>query len=283
MKDSEIFITGANGQLGRALRQKYPGAKSADIDELDITNKASVEAFDWSGIKVIFNAAAYTNVDGAETAEGQAAAQKVNAEAVGYLAAIAKEHDIILVHISTEYVFDGTKKPHKEDEAPSPLSAYGKSKAAGDKAVAQAPKHYILRISWLIGEGKNFVRTMLELGRKGVSPSVVSDQIGRLTFTTELVKAADFLLKNNCESGTYNISNDGPVASWADITREIFKLADLESQVTDVTTSEYFKNKPETAPRPLNSELDLSKIKAAGYKPRDWRDDLADYVKKEMS
>jgi dTDP-4-dehydrorhamnose reductase len=114
------------------------------------------------------------------------------------------------------------KTLHAEDEDFSPLSVYGASKAAGDIAVSLAPKHYILRTSWVIGEGKNFVRTMLELGKKGVAPSVVSDQIGRLTFTKELVKAIDLLLKDNHEYGTYNVSNGGEPASWADITRSNF-------------------------------------------------------------
>jgi len=283
MNDSEIFIVGANGQLGTALKHKYPGAKSADIDELDITDKKSVDDFEWNGIKIILNAAAYTNVDGAETAEGQVAAQKVNAEAVGYLADIAKAHDMTLVHISTDYVFNGSKTPHTEDEAFSPLSVYGKTKADGDKAAASVPKHYILRTSWVIGEGKNFVRTMLELGQKGINTSVVSDQIGRLTFTSQLVEAADYLLRNGCDFGTYNISNDGPVVSWADITRKIFELAGYQNTVTDVTTADYYAGKDGIAPRPLNSELDLSKVRSVGFLPKNWQEDLATYIKKELS
>src|SRR5689334_16648987 len=112
MQDSEIFIVGAKGQLGLALQSQYPGAKNADIDELDITDQQSVENFDWSGIRVILNAAAFTNVDGAETAEGRIAAWKVNADAVANLAAVAAQKDIVLVHISTDYVFDGTQNPH---------------------------------------------------------------------------------------------------------------------------------------------------------------------------
>ena len=200
MNESSIFIVGAKGQLGLALQQKYPGAQNADIDELDITDQKSVETFDWSGIKIILNAAAYTNVDGAETPEGRRSAWQVNAVAVGHLQQVATKLDMTLVHISTDYVFDGSKNPHTEDEQFSPLSVYGASKAAGDIAVSLAPKHYILRTSWIIGEGKNFVRTMLELGKKGVNPSVVSDQIGRLTFTSELVRAIDHLLSKNQNS-----------------------------------------------------------------------------------
>lgn len=278
-----IFIVGANGQLGQALQAKYPEAQKADVDELDITDKNSVENFDWSGIEIILNAAAYTNVDGAETAEGRVAAWAVNADAVANLVSVAAQKDITLVHISTDYVFDGVQDSHKEDEAFSPLSVYGASKAAGDLVVSLAPKFYILRSSWVIGEGKNFVRTMLELGNKGVNPSVVSDQVGRLTFTTELVSAIDHLLTAKPDFGTYNLTNDGEPASWAEITRKIFEFAGLPNTVTDVTTAEYFKDKPEAAPRPLNSTLDLAKIQATGFKSRDWLSDLKNYISQSAS
>lgn len=282
MSSAKIFIVGANGQLGTALREKYPDAKFADIDELDITDKKSVDAFDWSGIDVIVNAAAYTNVDGAETPEGRVAAWKVNAEAVGNLTHPVWRKEMTLVHISTDYVFDGTKNPHSEDEPFSPLSAYGTTKAAGDLLVSQVDKHYILRTSWVIGEGKNFVRTMLELGQKDVNPTVVSDQVGRLTFTNELVRAIDHLLKTKAPFGTYNVTNSGEPASWADITREIFGLAGLPNAVTDTTTEEYYKGKESIAPRPLQSTLDLDKIKATGFEPRDWKNDLKEYIKREL-
>ncbi len=283
MDSSEIFIVGAKGQLGTALLSKYPGAQSADIDEMDITNRDSVMGFDWFGIKVILNAAAFTNVDAAETADGRVAAWKVNAQAVSYLAEVAAKHDISLVHISTDYVFDGRQDNHKEDEAFSPLSVYGASKAAGDLVVSTHKKHYILRTSWVIGEGKNFVRTMLELGKKGVAPTVVHDQIGRLTFTKVLVEAIDHLLNGAKEFGTYNVSNEGEPVSWADITRTIFQEAGFGLAVTNTTTEDYYKDKEGIAPRPLKSTLDLAKIKATGFTPGNWHDDLRDYIKKELS
>jgi dTDP-4-dehydrorhamnose reductase len=280
---ASYFIIGANGQLGTALRSQYPDAKFADSDELDITDKASVEAFDWAGIDVILNAAAYTNVDGAETTEGRVASWKVNAEAVGNLCAVATKHGIIMVHISSDYVFDGTRSPHSEDEPLSPLSAYGASKAAGDLLVQQLDSHYLLRTTWVIGEGKNFVRTMLGLAQKGVSPSVVSDQVGRLTFTSELVRAIDHLLTAKAAYGTYNVTNSGTPASWADITRTIFELSgNAGLTVTDVATADYFAGKEGIAPRPLQSEMDLTKLQATGFESRDWSDDLTEYIQKEM-
>ncbi len=281
MDEKTIFITGANGQLGTALRRKYPGAQFADIDELDITLEESVNKYDWSNIKVILNAAAYTNVDGAETPEGRVASWKVNAKAVGYLSATARKNDITLVHISSDYVFDGTKSMHKEDEYLSPLSVYGSSKAAGDLIVGTLPKHYVLRTSWVIGEGKNFVRTMLEIGKKGINPKVVSDQIGRLTFTSELVRAIDHLLSTNAPYGAYNISNDGETASWALITKKIYEMAGLKNTVTDTTTDDYFTGKENIAPRPLQSSLDLTKIHSAGFTSVDWESELKRYIEKE--
>ena len=279
-----ILVTGANGQLGTALRSQYPSAKFADIDELDITNSQSVEDFDWSNIDVILNGAAYTNVDGAETNEGRVAAWKVNATAVANLVQVCREHDIMLVHVSSDYVFDGTKQPHLEYESFSPLSVYGASKAAGDLLVATLPKHYILRTTWVIGEGKNFVRTMLGLAEKGISPTVVADQVGRLTFTSELVRAIDHLLTTKAAYGTYNVTNSGPLASWAEITRQIFSLAGYDKlQVVDTTTAEYYAGKECIAPRPLGSDMSLEKLHSTGFDSHDWLEDLKNYIEHEQS
>lgn len=283
MDDAKFVIVGGNGQLGIALREKYPNAQAVDSSELDITDRAAVEAFDWSRVTHILNAAAYTNVDGAETDEGRLAAWAVNADGVANLVAAAAQNDAVLLHISSDYVFDGTNQNHKEDEAFSPLSVYGASKAAGDLAVSLTPKFYILRATWVIGEGKNFVRTMLGLGEKGVSPTVVADQVGRLTFTSELVRIIDHLLSTNAAFGTYNATNDGEPAHWADITREIFKDGGYDLVVTDTTTAEYFAGKEGIAPRPLNSIMNLEKLQATGFNSRDWHDDLREYIAKEQN
>lgn len=284
MDNSNIFIIGANGQLGTALRAQYPKARSADISELDITSRESVDQFDWSDVKTILNAAAFTNVDGAETSEGRVTAWNVNAAAVANLVRIAKKHDIAIVHISSDYVFDGTIEAHLESEHFSPLSVYGASKAAGDIAVSLLEKHYILRTTWVIGEGKNFVRTMLGLADKGVSPTVVADQIGRLTFTNELVRAIDHFLTNRVPYGTYNVTNDGPLASWAEITRKIFEFAGhSELNVTDTTTADYFAGKEGVAPRPLGSNMSLDKLHTTGFKSKNWQDELKIYIEKEVA
>jgi len=283
MDDSKILILGANGQLGKALSKKYPNAVTIDIDSLDITDAEELDRYDWSRTKIILNAAAFTNVDGSETKEGRITAWKVNALAPKLLAGIAIQKDITIVHISSDYVFDGTIINHKEDELFSPLSVYGSSKAAGDIAISLVPNHYILRTSWVIGDGKNFIRTMLELGNKGINPTVVSDQFGRLTFTSELVSVIDFLLNSHAQPGTYNVSNDGLVVSWAEITREIYKIAGLKNSVSDITTKDYSIDKEFIAPRPLQSSLDLGKLKSIGFKFTDWEKELTNYIEKENS
>jgi dTDP-4-dehydrorhamnose 3,5-epimerase len=281
MDSTKILIIGANGQLGRALTKKYPNANSVDLSTLDITDKNAVDSFDWSNVQVILNVAAYTNVDNAEKADGRAAAWKVNAVAVSYLADISLLNNITLIHISTDYVFDGTKTPHLEDESLSPLNVYGSSKAAGDITLSNLPKHYIFRTSWVIGDGNNFVRTMLELGKKGVNPKVVGDQIGRLTFTDELVRVIDYVLENNAPYGTYNVTNSGEPSSWADITRTTYKLAGINNKVESISTSTFYADKPESAPRPLNSILALEKLHQIGFESRDWKENLYNYINRE--
>ncbi|HZM64614.1 MAG TPA: NAD(P)-dependent oxidoreductase [Candidatus Saccharimonadales bacterium] len=284
MDESRFLIIGAYGQLGKALQAKYPKAKAVDRDNFDMTDWEMLSKYDWSGVDVILNAAAYTNVDGAETPEGREAAWKINATGPGYLSKLASEHNITLVHVSSEYVFDGTKSPHTEDEPVTPLGVYAQTKAAGDIAVSITPKYYILRTSWLIGDGPNFVRTMMSLAGKNISPKVVADQVGRLTFTHTLVEAIDNLLQKKADYGIYDISNDGEPANWADITRTIFKeLGHDDLTVTDTTTEEYFADKPGVAPRPKQSAMNLSKIKATGLALRDWREDLQQYIKAEQA
>ena len=279
MNNKAVFITGANGQLGRALQRVFSNATALSRQDLDITNKTAVDSFDWQHGSIIINAAAWTNVDGAETEEGRVASWKVNASAVSNLTRVCRKYDMTMVHISSDYVFDGTKKPHTEDEPLSPLSVYGQSKAAGDLLVEQLDNFYLLRSTWVIGEGKNFVRTMLGLAEKNISPTVVNDQIGRLTFTSELVRIIDHLLSTKASFGTYNATNDGPLASWADITRKIFELSNHKDLiVSNTTTAEYFANKPGVAPRPLNSDMSLDKLHSTGFQSRNWEEDLRQYI-----
>ena len=277
---STYFIVGGSGQLGKALAAQYPQATVVDRAEFDITDAASYESIDWSQYDTFINAAAMTNVDGAETPEGRQLAWAVNATAVGLMAKNATTNDLTLVHISSDYVFDGTKDNHPETEAYAPLGVYGQSKAAGDIAAATTPKHFVLRTSWVIGNGKNFVSIMKDLASRGIRPSVVSDQIGRLTFVSTLVNAIDHLLANRPAYGIYNCSNDGEPASWAEIAQTVFELSGKSiNDVTPVSTEAYYAGKEGIAPRPLKSTLDLSKLKGTGFTPSDWRHELDIYWK----
>lgn len=279
MDTSRIFVTGGNGQLGMALRKLLPEAHFSDHQEFDMTDETAYAAVDWSLYDHVINAAGMTNVDGAETPEGAALAQKINADGVKLLADTASTHGLTLVHVSSDYVFDGTRSPHTEDEAFTPLSKYGRSKADGDIAAATTPKHYIVRTTWVVGKGKNFVRTMWDLAHRDIKPSVVNDQIGRLTFADDLAAGIKHLLETQSPYGTCNLTNDGDIVSWADIARVVYVAAGKSADdVTGVTTAEYYAGKEGIAPRPLQSELDLAKIKSTGFMPRDWREALEEYL-----
>jgi len=262
----KTLILGGKGQLGRALTTLYPEARCVDIDELDLTDPEQVASFDWKGFDTVINAAAWTNVDGAETPEGRIGAWKANAEVPATLARLAIEHRHRLVHISSDYVFDGTHDSWTETDDLCPLSVYGQSKAAGDLAVGIAPRHYLIRTSWVVGDGRNFLRTMGDLADRGSSPAVVCDQIGRLTHTANLAAAIKYLLDVRAPYGTYNCTDAGDPVSWADIAKAVFTAHGRSSaDVTPVTTEEYYAGKYMIAPRPLRSVLDLSKLEATGY------------------
>ncbi|MEO5662785.1 MAG: bifunctional dTDP-4-dehydrorhamnose 3,5-epimerase family protein/NAD(P)-dependent oxidoreductase [Nocardioides sp.] len=276
----KTLIIGALGQLGRALQVDFPGSDLVDlvagdgVSALDLTDAAAVAAWPWHEYSAVLNAAAYTAVDVAETAEGRRTSWAANATAPATLAGLAATHGFTLVHYSSEYVFDGTAVEHTEDEPVSPLGVYAQSKAAGDIAVGLAPRHYLMRTSWVIGEGKNFVRTMATLAANGVSPSVVSDQVGRLTFADELSRATRHLFSAGAAFGTYNISNAGDPMSWATIAREVFtRCGRSGDDVSETTTAEYAAGVLEKggpfAPRPLQSAMSLDKIRATGFEPED--------------
>jgi len=284
MQPKKTLILGARGQLGRALAAAFPGAVGVGRDELDVCSAAAVEAWPWHEYDVVLNAAAYTAVDLAETASGRAEAWAANAVAPALLARVATEHRLTLVHVSSDYVFDGASaEAHSEDEAFSPLGVYGQSKAAGDIAVATTPQHYVVRTSWVIGEGNNFVRTMAKLAADGVSPAVVDDQTGRLTFTTTLAAAISHLVTTGAPYGTYNVSNAGDALSWQQLAAEVFELCGRSrADVTATSTADYFAGavaagKP-ISPRPLNSALSLEKLRATGFEPEDQLEMLRRYL-----
>lgn len=301
MAPRRTLVTGCNGQLGRAVRaaaeaRGLPGFDYCDIDTFDLSNPNDYATYDWSLYGAVINCGAYTAVDRAETAEGRTVCWAANATGPALMARTCAEHGITLVHVSSDYVFDGTRANHAEDEPLSPLSVYGQSKAAGDLAVAGCTRHYVVRSSWVIGDGKNFVKTMKALSDRVADPAdtlervtVVDDQLGRLTFTDQMAEGLLYLLGYRdgdlepsapASYGTYNLTGTGAVRSWADIARTVFESANGNgAAVEPVSTATYYDGaEGPIAPRPEYSDLDLSKIGEAGFEPRDWEEELAEYL-----
>ena len=302
MAPRRTLVTGCNGQLGRAVRAlaEERGLSAwfdfCDVDSFDMSDPGAYSEYDWPLYGTVINCGAYTAVDGAETPEGRAAAWRANAMGPALLARTCSEHGITLVHVSSDYVFDGTAEVHDEDEPFSPLSVYGQTKAAGDIAVACCPRHYIVRSSWVVGDGRNFVGTMKGLSDRVADPAdpldrvtVVDDQLGRLTFARDMAEGIFHLLgyreadaepSEPAPHGTYDLTGSGPVESWAQIAARVFDLANGNgAAVAPVSTAEYYASAGgPVAPRPEHSALDLSKIRAAGYAPRDWTESLSEYL-----
>lgn len=272
----KILITGANGQLGRALKQIY-SENEADFftrAEFDLTD---IPELDFSQYWAVINCAAYNDVNGAES--DRATAWAVNAEAPARLAAICNAHDLTLVHVSSDYIFDGTNEAHDETELPSPLSAYGASKAAGDSAAQVARKHYVVRTAWVFGEGNNFMSTMAGLAARGVEPKVIMDQRGRPTYAEDLAKGIAHLLRTGADYGVYNLTSDGDAVGRDEIAMAVFiGVGHDPSEVHPVTTAQYAELNGPEAPRPAESTLSLDKIKATGFAPMNWRAALALYL-----
>ncbi|MFZ4855715.1 MAG: dTDP-4-dehydrorhamnose reductase [Desulfuromonadaceae bacterium] len=271
-----ILVVGANGMLGHDLMALLGDrGHGVDIADIDITSPESVfKIIGELKPEVVINCAAYTDVDGCESAAETAMA--VNGEGVAYLAMACKDSGALLVQISTDYVFDGGKgTPYVEDDAPCPLSVYGESKLAGEMNAVFSPEHLIVRTQWLYGlHGKNFVETMLRLGAEKSELTVVDDQIGSPTWTVDLAQAIIALIDSNCR-GVFHAANSG-YCSWNDFARAIFEESGLNVAVEPMSTSDL--NRP--AKRPHYSTLECSKlITETGYHPQVWRDALRKYLK----
>jgi dTDP-4-dehydrorhamnose reductase len=278
VQPKQTLIIGAAGQLGRALVKALPAAVPITREVLDLASPQSIKSFDFSPYRAVINAAGYTKVDAAETEAGRREAWAINVSGVAALVEAARRHRFTLVHISSDYVFDGSQPLHAENEPFSPLGVYGQTKAAGDSLIATLHAHYVLRTSWVIGEGHNFVRTMVALADRGIEPEVVDDQFGRPTFTAELSRAIVFLLEVAAPYGTYNLSNEGEPMTWADIARVVFAARGRDAaSVKSVTTAEYEVGKV-FAPRPQNSVLSLDKIISLGFQPADAMSELQQYL-----
>lgn len=284
----KILVTGGYGQLGTALKEvlKNEEVLLTDTDSMDITESGQVEKVfeefkpDW-----LVHGAALTNVDGCE--ETPELADKINHIGTKILAQQCKKSGVKMIYISTDYVFDGTKdSPYTEEDEPNPKSVYGSTKLDGEKAASDTVNAYILRTSWVYGEGNNFVRTMLKLSEKMDEIKVVNDQFGRPTYAPDLAKAIYDVIKKEptpvipAQAGIYNVTGDGDIISWADFAEEIFKIADKDTKVKGISTEEYFAGNSgkKIAPRPAYSALDLTKSKEAGISLTDWQVSLKSYL-----
>jgi len=268
-----IFILGANGMLARALINELSDEDLflGDLPDFDLTKFDDLEE-KITALKpeVIINAAAYTNVDGCETDQNVCLA--VNGEAVGNLAKIAKKIGSTLVHFSTDYVFDGKNQAgYKEDSATAPLNIYGRSKALGEKLLAEnCEQFYLIRSAWLYGvNGKNFVDTIIDLSTKQQVIKVVNDQVGSPTYAKDLAQAVHQITIDKKPFGIYHRTNDGQ-CSWYDFALEIKRIKNFSAEIEAITTQEM----PRPATRPSNSVLINTKLPAL----RSWQEALADYL-----
>ena len=289
----KVLVTGTSGQLGFDVMEELArrgrigiGADRSDTDAdfehivLDITDAEKVMD-EVARIKpdVIVHCAAWTNVDAAEEPENLAAVRAVNVDGTRNLAEAAKAADAKFVYISTDYVFDGSgERPWQPDDKNyAPINVYGQSKLDGELEVSRIlNKYFIVRIAWVFGRnGKNFIKTMIEVGKKHSVVRVVDDQIGTPTYTFDLARLLVDMIETD-KYGYYHATNEGGYISWADFAEEIYKQAGMDTKVERVTTAEYGLSK---AKRPFNSRLDKSKLVKNGFKPLpEWQDAVGRFI-----
>lgn len=294
----KVLVTGTSGQLGYDVMMELKkrgheciGADRSDSDAdfdhiiLDITNREMVlEKISELNPDAVIHCAAWTNVDAAEDPKNLAAVRAVNVDGTKNLADACKNIDAKMIYISTDYVFNGkgTTPWQPDDKNYAPLNIYGQSKLDGELAVANTlEKYFIVRIAWVFGKnGKNFVETMLNVGKTHDEVRVVDDQIGTPTYTIDLARLLVDMIETE-KYGYYHATNEGGYISWADFTEEIYRLSGLNVKVNRVTTSEYGAS---IATRPFNSRLDKSKLVESGFTPLPtWQDALTRYLNSRES
>lgn len=281
----KVLVTGVKGQLGfdvvKELKKRGYDAVGVDINEMDITDAEKVtEVITDVNPDVVVHCAAWTAVDAAEDEENIPKVRAINVSGTQNIADVCKNINCKMIYISTDYVFNGLgTEPWQADcREYDPLCVYGQTKLEGELAVSQTlDKYFIVRIAWVFGKnGNNFIKTMLNVGKKFHTVRVVNDQIGTPTYTYDLAR----LLVDMAETdkyGYYHVTNEGGYISWYDFTCEIFKQVGYDTEVVPVTTEEYGLSK---AARPFNSRLDKSKLTENGFKPLPvWQDALERYLK----
>ena len=284
----KILITGANGMLAKSVREKLSEGNElicTDVNELDITDETAVlKKVEEIKPEYIINCAAYTAVDKAEDVYDLA--DKINADGPGNLAKAAKAIDAVLIHISTDYVFNGDldiSKSYVETDQVGPVTVYGKTKLHGEEEVQKnTDKFYIFRTAWLYGDGNNFVRTMLKLGTTKDEINVVSDQHGSPTYAEDLANIIKQAIEKKIPYGIYHTTNQG-FTTWYEFTKKIFELANISCKVNPVTTEKYIEiMKVKQAKRPFNSKLSKEKILSQGIEIPTWEEGLKRYLDNEL-
>ena len=297
-EDMKVFVTGVGGQLGHDcineleqrglevvgsdIAEKYSGVGGISVPyvQLDITDEKAVrEKIEEIKPDAIIHCAAWTAVDAAEDEENREKVKRINVDGTRYIAEAAKAIDAKMVYISTDYVFDGQgERPWEpDDKCYAPLNVYGQSKLDGELAVSSIlSKYFIVRISWVFGlNGKNFIKTMINVGKRHPQVRVVDDQVGTPTYTFDLAGLLVDMVETE-KYGYYHATNEGGYISWADLAEESYKAAGMDVKVVRVTTEEYGLSK---AARPFNSRLEKKKLVEAGFKPLpDWKDAVRRYI-----
>lgn len=299
----KVFVTGVGGQLGHDvvnelakrgheaigsdLAPAYSGiadgsaVTKAPYVQLDITDKDAVaQVFSEIRPEAVIHCAAWTAVDAAEDEDKRELVHRINAEGTRYIAEAAKAVDAKMLYLSTDYVFDGQgERPWEpDDKCYAPLNIYGQSKLDGEKAVSGTlEKYFIVRIAWVFGlNGKNFIKTMINVGKTHDTVRVVNDQVGTPTYTLDLARLLADMIESE-KYGYYHATNEGGYISWYDFCKEFYRQYGLKTKVIPVTTAEYGLSK---AARPFNSRLDKSKLAEAGFTPLPaWQDAVARYLK----
>ncbi len=272
-----VLVTGGDGQVGRALRPLLPTARYATRDELDVTDRARVhEAI--AGADVVVHLAAMTDVDRCEREPGLA--EQVNGSGSRNVAAAARATGARVIGVSTDYVFDGTAPgEYSEADRPHPVSVYGRTKLAGELALLEAGDNTVVRTSWVYGDGRNFIRTILRAASSGRALAVVDDQVGRPTSADDVARAIVHLLSID-PPRLVHVTGDGPATSWAGVAEQSLAAAGLTAAVEHVSTIEY-GHRMGTAPaqRPANSMLSLERARGLGVPLSDWRASVSGYAR----
>jgi dTDP-4-dehydrorhamnose reductase len=276
----KVFVTGVKGQLGfdvvNELKKRGHEAIGVDIDEMDITDEVSVNrVIRAAAPDAVIHCAAYTAVDAAE--ENEELCRNVNAKGTEYIAKVCRELDIRMMYISTDYVFDGQgTRPWEPDDEREPLNVYGQTKYEGELAVEEnLAKYFIVRIAWVFGvNGKNFIKTMLNLGKTHDKLTVVADQIGSPTYTYDLARLLVDMIETE-KYGRYHATNEG-LCSWYEFACEIFNQAGMNVKVEPVGSDQY----PVKAKRPMNSRMSKDKLDENGFsRLPSWQDALKRYLR----